>query len=49
LLRRNPNLLLSILPAQTLLADEKIEGLAWRRHHRNARAQGQLSTTGEKK
>jgi len=38
LLRGNPNLLVSVTPAQSLLAYEKIEGLAWRGHYRNARA-----------
>ena len=38
LLRRNPNLLFGVLPAQGLFTHEEIEGLAGRGHHRNTRA-----------
>lgn len=40
LLWRNPNLLLGVMPAQSLFAYEKIEGLSGRRHHCNAWPQG---------
>jgi hypothetical protein len=38
LLRGNPNLLFCVTPAQSLFPYEKIEGLARRGHHGNARA-----------